>query len=287
MQIWFGLLLAFLVGLQACSTKKMIAQMSAPLIEGQYASIHEETDLELAKAAIPANLKMLEGLLNGDKNNLSILKKLSEGFCGYAFSFVEDDDPERAAELYLRGRNYAARALTATGAKDSLTELPPEEFQAEIKKIDAEQLPHLFWMGHCWSGWLMLNLHDPMALADISKQEWLMTRVLEMDETYYFAGPHFFFGTFYGSRSKLMGGDSEKSKFHFEKNLELTENKYLLTHLFYAKTYAIQNQDKDLFIKLLNTVIETPLDVLLEKKMINKVAKIKAQKLLDEVDDFF
>lgn len=287
MQKWFGLLLAFLVGLQACSTQKMIAQMSAPLIEGQYTSIHEETDLELAKAAIPANLKMLEGLLNGDKENLSILKKLSEGFCGYAFSFVEDQDPERASELYLRGRNYAARALTAMGAKDSLTELPPEEFQAEIKNIDDAQLPYLFWLGHCWSGWLMLNLHDPMALADISKQEWLMNRVMEMDETYYFAGPHFFFGTFYGSRSKLMGGDTEKAKFHFEKNLELTENKFLLTHLFYAKTYAIQNQDKELFVRLLNIVLETPLDVLPEKKMINKVAKVKAQKLLDEVDNFF
>ncbi|MGV7222141.1 MAG: TRAP transporter TatT component family protein [Nitrospinales bacterium] len=287
MQKWIVVSLAFLVGLQACSTRKMIAKMSAPLIEGQYESIHEETDLELAKTAIPANLKMLEGLLKGDSDNLSTLKKLSEGFCGYAFSFVEEDDPERASELYLRGRNYASHALTAMGAKDSLTELAPEEFQSEMKKMDEGQLPHLFWMGHCWSGWLMLNLHDPMALADISKQEWLMTRVMEMDETYYFAGPHFFFGTFYGSRSKLMGGDPGKSKNHFEKNLELTENKYLLTHLFYAKTYAIQNQDKELFIRLLNTVIETPLDVLPEKKMINKVAKVKAQKLLDEVDDFF
>ena len=84
-----------------------------------------------------------------------------------------------------------------------------------------------------------------------------------------------------------MGGDPAKAKFHFEKNLELTENKYLLTHLFYAKTYAIQNQDKELFVRLLTTVIETPLDVLAEKKMINQVAKVKAQKLLDEVDAFF
>ncbi len=114
-----------------------------------------------------------------------------------------------------------------------------------------------------------------------------MSKVMEMDETYYYAGPHFFFGAFYGSRSKLMGGDPEKSRRHFEKSLELTENRFLLTHLLYAKTYAVQTQNRELFERLLNTVLETPLDVLPNEGLINKVAKIKAQKLLDEADDLF
>ena len=133
----------------------------------------------------------------------------------------------------------------------------------------------------------MLNLHDPAALADISRQEWLMRRVLEMDETFYHAGPHSFFGTFYGSRSRMFGGDPEKAKFHFEKSLELTENKYLLTHYLYAKTYAVQMQDRELFERLLKTVLETPLDVLPERRLANRVAKNKAQKLLDVADDLF
>lgn len=281
------LLPAFLVGLQACSTQQMIAQMSAPLMKGQYASIHEETDLELARDAIPANLKMLEGFLKADEDNLPILKNLAEGFCGYAFGFVEDDDPERASQLYLRGRNYALRALAVLGSPENLASLAPDAFQDAMKKMDKARLPYLFWTGNCWSGWLALNLHDPAAFADISKQEWLMRRVMEMDETYYYAGPHFFFGAFYGSRPKLLGGDPEKSRRHFEKNLELTEGKFLLTHLFYAKTYAIQTQNRELFERLLNAVLETPLDTLPKEMLINKVAKVKAQKLLDDADDFF
>jgi len=287
MQILPRLLLAFLVGLPACSTQQIIAQMSAPLMKGQYVSIHAETDLELARYAIPANLKMLEGLLNGDKNNLDILKNLAEGFCGYAFSFVEGEDPERASQLYLRGRGYAQRALALAGPVDNLAGLVPDAFQDAMEKMGKDQLPYLFWFGHCWSGWLALNLHNPSALAAISKQEWLMRRVMAMDENYYYAGPHFFFGAFYGSRSRLLGGDPEKSRFHFEKNLALTDNRFLLTHLFYAKTYAVQTQDRKLFERLLNTVLQTPLDVLPNEGLANKVAKVKAQKLLDKADDLF
>lgn len=281
------LFLIFLAVLPACSSRQAMVQIVTPLMESQYAAIHEETDTELAKSAIPGNLKLLEGLLKDDPENLILLQNLAEGFCGYAFSFVEDDDPERASALYLRGRRYAQRALGAMGAVQNLSGLKPEAFQEALKKMEPRHLPHIFWLGNCWSGWLMLNLHDPAALADISKQEWLMRRVLEMDETYNYAGPHSFFGTFYGSRSRIFGGDPEKAKFHFEKSLELTENKYLLTHYLYAKTYAVQMQDRELFERLLKTVLETPLDVLPERRLANKVAKIKAQKLLDVADDLF
>lgn len=279
--------LIFLAVLQACSSRQAMVQMVTPLMESQYASLQEETDTELAKSAIPGNLKLLEGLLKDDPENVTLLAGLAEGFCGYAFSFVQDDDPERASALYLRGRGYSQKALRVMGTDKNLVGLQPEAFQEELKKIKPMHLPHLFWLGNCWSGWLMLNLHDPAALADISRQEWLMRRVLEMDETFYYAGPHSFFGTFYGSRSKMFGGDPEKARFHFEKSLELTENKYLLTHFLYAKTYAVQMQDRELFERLLKTVLETPLDVLPERGLANKVAKIKAQRLLDEADDLF
>jgi hypothetical protein len=50
--------------------------------------MQEESDPELAKLAIPANLKILEGLLKQDPDNTWILENLAEGFCGYAFSFI-------------------------------------------------------------------------------------------------------------------------------------------------------------------------------------------------------
>jgi hypothetical protein len=46
--------------------------------------MQEESDADLAEKAIPASLKMLEGLDKEDPENIWILQKLAEGFCGYA-----------------------------------------------------------------------------------------------------------------------------------------------------------------------------------------------------------
>ena len=54
-----------------------------------------------------------------------------------------------------------------------------------------------------------------------------------------------------------------------------------------AKSYCVQIQDKELFLKLLQTVEETPLDVLPEQRLINAIAKRKAKKLEENIDDLF
>lgn len=267
-----------------CSTQQLSVRMALPLAQTQYQSIQEESDPALAEQAIPANLKMLEGFLKEDGSNPEILVPLAEGFCGYAFSFIEDKDPERASALYSRGRGYAEKALALD--KD-LDELGLDQFKETLSNLNASDLPAMYWLGQCWGGWLMLNLDNPEAFVDISKIEWWMLRVLELDETYHYAGPHLFLGGFYGSRTKLLGGDPEKARLHFDRNLELTDNRFLLTHFLYARTYAVQMQDRELFESLLNTVMETPADVIPQQRLANEVAKTKAKQLMDRADELF
>ncbi len=270
---------------QGCSTLSI--RMVTPMVQSQYVSINEETDPKLAEHAIPASLKMLEGLLRQDPENETLLKNLTEGFCGYVFSFVEDSDPDRASRLYLRGRGYAERLLIAGGAPEALTRQNPEQFKVTLKTLGADQLPGLYWMGQCWAGWLMLNLDDLQALVAISKVEAILNRALELDESYHYAGSHLLLGAFYGSRSKLLGGNPDKARGHFEKCLKLTQNKFLMAKVLYAKTYAVQLQDRTLFKKLLSEVTDTPADILPEQQLANAVAKQKAQKLLESADDLF
>jgi hypothetical protein len=261
--------------------------MAIPMVQSQYASINEETDPVLAEQAIPASLKMLEGLLRTDPGNEALLNNLAEGFCGYAFSFVEETDPERASRLYLRGRGYAERLLVADGAPENLNSQNPAQFKETIKTLDADHLPGLYWMGQCWAGWLMLNLDDLQAFVAISKIEAVLQKVLALDESYHYAGPHLLLGAFYGGRSKMLGGNPDKARGHFEQCLELTQNKFLMAKVIYAKTYAVQMQDLGLFKKLLGEVRDAPADTLPEQQLANAVAKRKAQKLLESTDDLF
>jgi hypothetical protein len=282
-QLPVGLILLLLF--QGCSSLSI--QMAAPMVESQYASINEETDPVLAEQAIPASLKMLEGLLREDPENESLLKKLSEGFCGYAFSFVEDTNPDRASRLYLRGRGFAERLLMADGAPENLAGQNLEQFKGTVKALNAEHLHGLYWMGQCWAGWLMLNLDDLQAFIAISKVEAILQRALELDESYHYAGPHMLLGAFYGGRSKMLGGNSDKARSHFEKCLELTQHKFLMAQVLYAKTYAVQMQDPALFKKLLAEVMDAPADILPEQQLGSAVAKQKAEKLLESTDDLF
>lgn len=273
--------------LVSCSAQRMAAQLAFPLVQGQYKAMQEEADLGLAAEAIPSNLKMMEGLLKGDESSTPILNNLAEGFCSYSFSFIEDSDPERASALYQRGRGYAVRSLAeSSGVKDLLT-LTGKEFQFVLKGMNANDLPALFWLGQCWSGWLMLNLGSPETFADISRVEWLMKWTAELNEDYHYAGPHLALGGFYGSRTKMLGGDPGKARYHFERNLELNQRKFLLTQLIYARTYAVQSQDKELFGRLLKEILDSSSNALPEQRLANEVAKQKARKLLDMADELF
>jgi hypothetical protein len=274
--------LVFLTYLAGCSGQQVAVRMASPLIQGQYQALNEEADPILAEQAIPANLKMLEGMLKSDDGNVRVLHNLAEGFCGYAFGFVEDKEPQRASALYLRGRNYASRSLSL-----ELTTLDMEAYKAALTRFDSSYLPGLYWLGQCWSGWLLLNLDNPSALTDIPRVEMLLVRMAELDESWHYAGPHLLLGGFYGSRTRILGGNPQKSIFHFERNLTLTANKFLMTLVLFAKTYAVQAQDREMFERLLHEVLKTPAEILPEQRLVNEIAKIKAKKLLESIDDLF
>ncbi|MFQ5672796.1 MAG: TRAP transporter TatT component family protein [Nitrospinales bacterium] len=268
-----------------CTVRELAVKFTLPLVEDQQASLLEEEDPVLAEHAIPAQLKMLEGFLKADGANVRLLDRLAEGFCGYAFSFVEDKDKARASALYLRGRRYARLALEkdmggVTGLDGNL-----EETENVLHRATA--LPSLFWLGQCWGGWVMLNLDDVAALADVSKVEKIMQRVLELDPSYHYAGPHMFLGSFYGGRTRLLGGNPEKARRHFEQSLALTENRFLLNQVMYARTYAVQTQDRQLFETLLKGVLSAPAGILPGQRLANQVAKVKAKKLLESADELF
>jgi hypothetical protein len=280
----YALLLLVLVG---CSTSKMAVQATLPLVGSQIKAMQEERDPVLAKQAIPANLKMLEGLLKQDPENTWILENLAEGFCGYAFSFLEDTEPVRASSLYERGKDFALRATILRTGRNKWEGLSLDEWSRALSDVEISHQPALFWLGQCWGSWLMQNLDSVEAFADIPRLEKLMLKVHELNPAFHHAGPHWFLGAFYGGRSKMLGGNPEKSLHHFEKALELTNNKYLLVRYLFAKTYAVQNQDRKLFESQLQAVVKAPPDLFPEQRLANEVARTKAAQLLGQIDELF
>src|SRR3989338_1285842 len=219
------------------------------------AAFEEESDLELAEHAISANLKVIEGMLKADPTNETLLILLAKSYGGYAFGFIEerylelkDKDPKksdyfkhRAEVFYLRGKDFALKALSQSSSAfpEALTS-DFETFENALESFGYRDVPALFWTAYNWGNWLNLNLQSPEAIAVAPKVERMMKKVLELNEAYFFSGPHLFYGVYYGARPPMLGGDKAKSKTHFELALKHTERKFLMTQVLYAQYYAVQ-----------------------------------------------
>ena len=99
--------------LSGCSMGQMVARSSLSIMDSGVIAMNQESDWELAKIAIPANLKLAEGLIGELPREPNLRLQAAQGFYGYAFGFVEDDNPGRAAALYRRGMGPAMKAGTS------------------------------------------------------------------------------------------------------------------------------------------------------------------------------
>ncbi len=273
--------------LSACSADRIAIKSSISILKNTALALNEEEDPGIAEKAIASQLKMLEGMIKSDPGNRELLLLASRGFCSYSFSFVENNDRERAKIFYRRGFDYGLQILMADKSFADVLKKGGEAFRRALRNIDNQNLPSLFWTSYCWGSLINLNRNLPEALMALPKVEEMMMRVLELNEGYYLSGAHLFFGVLYGSMPPMLGGKPEKSQFHFTKALEMTQRKFLMAHVLYAKSYAIQTQNKTLFENLLKEVSDTPSDILPSQRLANELAKKRAQKLLKDIDEYF
>ena len=61
----------------------------------------------------------------------------------------------------------------------------------------------------------------------------------------------------------------------------------MTTQLLYARYYAVQTQNKELFDSLLHQILDAPADALPEQRLANEVAKTKAGDLLKKEGELF
>jgi len=250
-------------------------------------AVFEECDTELARESIPADLKLMEGLLKSAPQNTQILTALSMGFTGYGLLFVEDQDPERASHLYWRAKAYAMAALGDAGSRLEDPTLNLERARILLKGLGRDDLEPLFWATLAWNSWVNLNLDHPKALAQMGVAQACIERLLEIDPTFFYGTAHVLMGTILAAKPAILGGDEKSAKAHFDRAMEISNGAFLLTPYYYARYYAVKAQDKVLFTQLLGEAVARPATGLREACLLNTVMKEKARVLIGEEDAFF
>jgi len=275
--VFSGFLLLSLPFNSACiPTKGLTTAAVGSLLEDIATSSAKQSDISIIREGTPAYLMLIDGLIEAHPRNEKLLIAGAKAYSSYAALFSEEDREE-----------YGLRALSKRRVFKELLPKSVNEFEPCLREFGKKDVPALFWTASCWGSWISLSTDSVEALAEVPKVVCIMHRVLDLDESFYYGGPHLFMAIYHASKPKAYGGNPEKARSHFEKAFELGQEKFLMAHVLFAKYYARQTFDKELFVSTLEEVLHSPADSVPELTLLNTMAKQQAKRLLNRTDDYF
>ncbi|BCO09910.1 hypothetical protein GF1_22860 [Desulfolithobacter dissulfuricans] len=257
------------------------------LMRPTVANLQRQTDIDLVCEGTPAFLLMIDSMVASAPNDKKLLITATQAFTGYAAALDACSKPDRAATVSIKARLYGLSLLWNSDDLQRVCTLPLSDLQQTLTDLDRGDVDLLFWAGNGWATWIRHQEGSPESLAQLVRVEQIMLRVLELDETCYYGAAHLFLGAYYGSKPPLLGGKPEASRRHFEQALAISNRQFLPALVLYAQTYARMAFDRELFVDLLQEVLDFPLESQPDIALANQVAKRNAARLLDQTDQFF
>lgn len=276
-------LLFFSIIFSSCAS--LFSPATQQLSDGlSYAIINSE-DPSTVKEGAPAYLLMMDALIKNDPENGSILRSASLLNTAYAKIFVKDI--KRAGKLTRKGLFLALRAACLKNKTlCNLKEMEFEDFQGAVLTTGYSDIPTLFALGSAWAGWIQTHKKDWNAVAEISRVETIMDRVIQLDPAFNNGEAYLYLGALATLLPSALGGKVEQGRHYFEKAIELSEGKNLMAKVEFARRYARLIFDRQLHDRLLREVINAEPHV--EGYVLtNILAQQEAKTLLNSADNYF
>ena len=278
---FYILISAFL--LSGCSF--FISSATVDMTDDLSQAILNNNDLATVEAGGPAYLLMVDSLLYRNPDNESLLRGAANIYTAYTNVFVTDK--ARAGKLTDKALEYAFRAICVRRPKTcGFREAKFQEFNNTLLSLDIKDVPDLFSLGSAWAAWIQTHREDWNAVAEISRVEAIMKRVIELDEFYQDGASHLYLGVLATFLPPALGGKPDVGRKHFERALEISKDKNLMVKVLYAHHYARLVFDRELHDRLLNEVLEAKTDVP-GYTLSNTLAQQRARELLKSGEEYF
>jgi hypothetical protein len=269
--------------LSGCSL--FISSASVDMTKNLSRAISNNDDLATVKAGAPAYLLMVDSLLYQDPDNESLLRGAANIYTAYTNVFVKDK--ERAGKLTDKALNYAFRALCVRKPDTCRIRTKSfKNFKDALSQLNKKDVPDLFALGSAWAAWIQSHREDWNAVAEISRVEAIMQRVVELDEYYQDGAAHLYLGVLATFIPPALGGKPEVGRRHFQRALEISKNKNLMVKVMYAQYYARLMFDRKLHDRLLHEVLDAQTHVP-GYTLLNTLAQKRARELLKSGEDYF
>ncbi|MEX1365386.1 MAG: TRAP transporter TatT component family protein [Nannocystaceae bacterium] len=235
-------------------------------------------------AEIRAAIAEWEKVAAADPKNADVMVKLTRGHYFLADGYLRDDDKAYLAAMD-KAVKWGERAMVAASPEFEAKMRDGGKIPEAVKVVSKEGVPAMYWYASALGKWAKKK-GFAVLLGQKDNVKATMDRCLELDPTFFYGGPHRYFGAFYAIAPAFAGGDLEQSKVHFNKSLEIEPN-YVGTKVLWAAELSVKQQDEDTFDKLLGEVMAAPDDAIPELMPEIIVEKAKAKELLADKDDLF
>ncbi len=272
-----------------------IFKVGAPVFES-------EGDVEVAETSGLAMIKTLEVFNYHNPTNKAYLNLLARSYATYAFGFLENrmtqyqfKDPERYKVYFERAKNFYKKgkafgmALLKEDDKKLVEAISKgvDPVRNRMKHYDRQDIEPVFWTAFNWGSLINLSKDDIVAVADLALVEAMMARILEVYPSFFYGGPHMFYGVYYASRPAMLGGSPEKARKHFDEAAKITGGKMLMVYALEAQFLSVQTMDKQLFGDMIDKVNAGSVDALPEQRLANALAKERVKFLRDNETKYF
>lgn len=301
-----GLAAAALVALSACDMGQFTVNTTSKVLIRAQPSLKMESDYELAARAIPGTLKTIEGFWVVHPENPILRTLLTEGYCQYGIGFVEDEweraliakDFDAAQELdarssrmFLRCMNYALMQLGKKwqdglfGDTESVAKL--------IASASGGKRTPLMWAAIGLGSMINHNKDNVELVAQAPTAKAMLFKVVELDDKSppkdkaLHALPHVALGLLYTASGPQLGGSAEKASEHFQRAIEITDGKFLLARVNYARRVGVMKQDRKFFHDELVKVLQTDPAIWPEQRLANEIAHRRARRYLSQEKELF
>jgi len=234
-------------------------------------------------AKLSASLEKFEAAYNADPTNRDAAMMLTRGWYWHGDVKLSEEEAKLAA--WDTAVQWGGRCMAVNSEFTALLQKGDESEKTAIRAMTADDAGCLYWTASALGKWAKLHGFGTLLKHKETVKAYI-SRVGELDDSFFFAGPDRYWGAYYAVAPSFAGGDLAKSVEHFDKSLA-AQPAYLGTKVLKASLYATKMQDPELFDKLLDEVLAADADAIPELGPENRAEQAKATTLKAQKSDFF
>jgi predicted anti-sigma-YlaC factor YlaD len=287
--------------LAACSVQRYALRSVGDVLASEASVYESDDDPELIEGALPFGLKLIETLLEEQPEHRGLLLSAASGYVLYSYAFVSlpaerasDVDIGRARELRQRARGlslrahaYASRALELDypGVAQRLS-IEPQDAMSAVGRSPARDVPALYWSAAALALAISQSRNEPALLARLPEVEAMLQRAIDLDESWN-AGALHELAINLSAASMNPPPQPTELENHYRRGVELSGGHRASLHVTYAETVTVPRQERDRFVELMQLALAVDVDAVPKERLLNVIAKRRAEWLLGRIDDLF